>query len=95
MLWLIYILNFFLWMIAYVVIGGGSGSVGIGFIYFILGYIFSLIALRFSDNFAVSELDRLKYPPFTVWIKKMVWSNGIAGVMVLVSLLVIAFLFSP
>lgn len=93
MIWLIYILNFFLWIIAGVVIGGGVGSFLVGFFYFLLGYIFSLVVLRYSDNYAVSELDRLTHPPFKVWMKKMIWSNGIAGVLVLVVLFLIAFLF--
>jgi hypothetical protein len=93
MIWLIYILNFFLWLIAGVVIGVGFSSLGLGLIYCVLGYIFSLIVLRFSDNFAVSELDRLANPPFSVWIKRMVWSNSIAGVLVLVFLVVISLFF--
>ena len=90
MIWLIYILNLFLWIIAGVVIGGSIGSILVGFLFFILGYIFSLIVLRYSDNYAVSELDRLKHPPFTIWIKKMVWSNGIAGVLVMVVLFLLS-----
>jgi hypothetical protein len=93
MIWLIYILNFFLWLIAGVVIGSGFTSLGFGMIYFVLGYIFSLIVLKFSDNFAVSDLDRLANPPFSVWLKKMVWSNSIAGVLVLVFLVVISLFF--
>jgi hypothetical protein len=73
-----------------VVIGVGFSSLGLGLIYCVLGYIFSLIVLRFSDNFAVSELDRFANPPFSVMLKKIVWSNSIAGVLVLVFLVLIS-----
>jgi hypothetical protein len=78
MVGLIYIINFFLWVLAALVIGGGSGSEALGWIYFILGYPLSLILLRYSDNYTVSYLDRLKHPPFTLWYRKLIWSNGVA-----------------
>lgn len=78
MIWLIYIINIFLWGIAAIVLAIGLESSLFGVFYFVFGYILSLVALRYSDNYAVSYLDKFKYPPFTVWKRKLLWSNGIA-----------------
>jgi len=82
MVWLIYIINFFIWLITATVIGVGSEVIALGVIYFIIGYPLSLLLLRFSDNYAISYLDRFKNPPFTVWYRKMIWSNGVATALI-------------
>jgi hypothetical protein len=63
---------------AAIVIGWGSGIFEFGAFYFIVGYPLSLIMLQFSDNYAISYLDRIKYSNFTIWYRKMIWSNGVA-----------------
>jgi hypothetical protein len=82
MIWLIYIINIFLWVIAAVILAAGSESLVFGVFYFMVGYPLSLIILRYSDNYAVSYLDKLKYPPFTVLKRKLFWSNGLASLII-------------
>jgi hypothetical protein len=94
MVWLIYLINFFAWLIAAAVIGGGTGMVAFGIMYFIIGYPLSLIVLQFSDNYAISYLDRFKHPPFTIWYRKMVWSNGIATAIIWGGLGLIALIYA-
>lgn len=78
MILLIYIINVFLWGIAAIILANGLESVVFGVFYFIVGYPLSLIVLRYSDNYAVSYLDKLKHPPFTIWKRKLLWSNSIS-----------------
>ena len=82
MIWLIYIINIFLWGIAAVVLAIGMESPIFGIFYFVVGYPLSLIVLKFNDNFAVSYLDKFKYPLFTIWRRKLLWSNGIASAII-------------
>lgn len=79
MIWLIYIINIFLWGIAGVVLAIGLESVLFGVMYFGVGYPLSLILLKYSDSYAISYLDKFKNPPFTIWKRKLFWSNGIAS----------------
>jgi hypothetical protein len=90
MIWLIYIINIFLWGIAAVILAAGSESLLFGVFYFVLGYPLSLVTLKFSDNFAVSYLDKLKYPPFTILKRKLIWSNGIASLIIWAGLSILA-----
>jgi hypothetical protein len=92
MIWLIYILNIFLWGIASIVLAVGIGSNLFGFLYFIIGYPLSLFILKFSDNYAVSYLDTLQHPPFTIWRRKLIWSNGIASAIIWAVILLLAFI---
>jgi len=78
MIWLIYIINIFLWGIAAIVLAIGLDFFLFGLLYFVVGYPLSIYLLRYSDNYAVSFLDKLKYPPFTIWFRRLIWSNGIA-----------------
>jgi len=90
MIWLIYIINIFLWAIAAVILAVGLESLLFGVFYFAVGYPLSLVALRFSDNYAVSYLDKFKYPPFTIWKRKLLWSNGVASVIIWVGIFILA-----
>lgn len=78
MIWLIYIINLFLWGIGAMFLAVGLESLIFGVLYFLVGYPLSLVVLKFSDNYAVSFFDKFKNPPFTIWIRKLMWSNGIA-----------------
>lgn len=78
MIWLIYIINFFLWGIAAKFLAVGLESLIFGVLYFLVGYPLSLVVLKFSDNYAVSYLDKFKNPPFTIWTRKLLWSNGVS-----------------
>ena len=90
MIWLIYIINIFLWGIAAGILAVGLESALIGFFYFGLGYPFSFVALKFSNNYAASYLDKLKYPPFTIWKRKLLWSNGVASGIIWVGIFILA-----
>lgn len=79
MIWLIYIINIFLWGIAAGILAVGLESALFGVFYFGVGYPLSLVVLKYSDNYAVSYLDRFKYPPFNIWRRKLLWSNGVAS----------------
>jgi hypothetical protein len=92
MIWLIYIINVFLWGFASIVLATGLESFAFGAFYFIFGYPLSLIMLKYSDNYAVSYLDTLKYTPFKIWTRKLLWSNSVAmgilwGIILLVALI--------
>lgn len=82
MIWLIFVINIFLWGIAAGILPVGLESALFGVFYFVVGYPLSLIVLKYSDNYAVSYLDKFKYPPFTVWKRKLLWSNSVAVVIV-------------
>jgi len=82
MIWLINFINICLWGIAAVVLTIGMESPIFGIFYFVVGWPLSLIVLKFSDNYAVSYLDKFKYPPFTIWKRKLLWSNGVASIII-------------
>ncbi len=79
MIWLIYFINIFMWGIAAVVLASGLESFLFGVLYFAVGYPLSLVVLKVSDKYAVSYLDKFKYPPFTIWKRKLLWSNGVSS----------------
>ncbi|GGE15616.1 hypothetical protein [Psychroflexus salis] len=93
MIWLIYVINIFLWGIAGVILAIGIESVLFGIIYFGVGYPLSLILLKYSDNYAVSYLDKFKYPPFTIWKRKLLWSNGVASGIVWGGIMIFTLIF--
>jgi hypothetical protein len=79
--------------IGLVVIAIGMESPAFGIFYFVAGYPLSLIVLKFSDNYAVSYFDKFKYPPFTIWKRKLLWSNGIASGIIWGGIFVLALIF--
>jgi hypothetical protein len=89
-IWLIYIINIFLWGLAALFLAAGIESLLFGVFYFMVGYPLSLIILKFSDNYAVSYLDKLKYSPFTVLKRKLIWSNGLASLIIWAGIFLIA-----
>ena len=93
MIWLIYIINIFLWGTAAAILAVGLESALFGVFYFGVGYPLSLVVLKFSDNYAVSYLDRFKYPPFTIWKRKLLWSNGVASGIIWAGIFVLALIF--
>lgn len=93
MILLIYIINVFLWGIAAGILAVGLESVLFGFFYFGVGYPLSLVALKYSDNYAVSYLDKLKYPPFTIWKRRLLWSNGVASGIIWLGIFILAVFF--
>jgi hypothetical protein len=93
MIWLIYIINIVLWGIAAVILAVGLQSALFGVFYFGVGYPLSLVVLKYSGNYAVSYLDRLKYPPFTIWKRKLLWSNGVASCIIWVLIFILALIF--
>lgn len=93
MIWLIYIINIFLWGIAAGILAGGLESALFGVFYFGVGYPLSLVVLKYSDNYAVSYLDRFKYPPFTIWKRKLLWSNGVASGIIWAGIFIFVLIF--
>ena len=89
MIWLIYILNFFIWIAIGIIMGAGFESALFGVIYFIVGLILSFIFFKYSDNYAVSILDKFENPPFSVLIKKLAWSNGAAHAVIWILIILV------
>jgi hypothetical protein len=93
MMWLIYIINFFLWAIAGIILGFAFESFLFGIVYFLIGYPLSLFVLKFSDNYAVSLFDRVNHSPFSVLKKKLLWSNNIAMIIFWAVFFLLAIIF--
>jgi hypothetical protein len=89
---LLFIINFIVWILASFILIQGYGSLVFGILYFIIGFPLSLILIKISDNYAVSFLDKLDNPPFTVLIRKLVWSNGVATSILWIYIFLITFL---
>jgi hypothetical protein len=92
MIWLIYIINVFLWGFAAIILSVGLESFTFGAFYFVVGYPLSLMMSKFSDNYSVSYLDTLKHTPFKIWTRKLLWSNSVAmgilwGIILLVAII--------
>lgn len=90
MIWLIYIINMLLWSIAGLVLMSALESAIFGTLYFIIGYPLSILLLKYSDDYAVSYLDKFKYPPFTIWKRKLLWSNGVATMIIWIGIVITA-----
>jgi hypothetical protein len=89
---LLFIINFIVWILASFILIQGYGSLVFGILYFIIGFPLSLILIKISDNYAVSFFDKLNNPPFTVLIRKLVWSNGVATSILWICIFLITFL---
>lgn len=90
---LLIIINILLWLTASVILAVSLESVVFGVLYFFIGFPLSLVLIRLSDDYAISFLDRLSHPPFSVWLKKLLWSNGVATVILWVGIIIITYVF--